>query len=353
MVTALVGGSFGSEGKGLIAGKVGTQFDAAIRVGAANAGHTVYDQEGGKHVMQQIPCAAYANPHGQLLIGPGAQISPDIFLRELNALDAWRTERQMGPTRVYVDPRAHLITPDHIEREQATDLAARIGSTSTVAKEGIGAAQAARVMREAECVTMAEVRDFHPCVSVRDTVRMVADIRRKTDGKILLEGTQGTGLSLTTGFFPYTTSRNTSAAGLAADAGIAPMAIKRVILVMRAYPIRVAGASGPFYPDSEEITWDRINIDPEDERTTVTKLVRRVATFSMRQAVEAVRINGATEIALTFADYLVPEMAGVQDPTTPFPRRLRNLIDDIQQATDVPVSMVGTGPNSLIVRGMG
>lgn len=365
---AVVGGQFGSEGKGAVVGHIAKDYEHHVRVGAANAGHTVYTehptwvQESGgsdpwyeKHVMQQLPCAAYANPNAILYIGPGAQISQEIFDAEMERLTAWREERGLPHwPRIYVDPRAHVITQEHIDREQRSGLAERIGSTSTIAKEGIGAAQAARVMRDETCCTAQEMYgDDHP----DDSGLHLSDVPRLLNRaawageSVLLEGTQGTGLSLTTGDFPYCTSRNTTAAGLCADAGLAPTHLDRVILVVRSYPIRVAGQSGPFAKDSVEISWRNIGVDPEKERTTVTKKVRRVATFSLQQVYEAAQINGATEIALMFADYLDKSIAGVHGTDPGFIRgRVGEFVNEIEQSIRLPVTYVGTGPHSIIER---
>ncbi len=170
---------------------------------------------------------------------------------------------------------------------------------------------------------------------------------------VLLEGTQGTGLSITTGYFPFCTSRNTTAAGLCADTGVAPMRLDRVIAVARTYPIRVAGNSGPFHPESVEIDWEDIAIDGETERTTVTKKIRRVATFSMAQLAETVAINGATEIALMFADYNDPTLAGADGEMEEHELEARSqyIIDfvlDIEYETGARVTHVGTGPRTMI-----
>lgn len=343
-VCAVVGGQFGSEGKGLIVSKIAGQYDHHVRVGAANAGHTLYDPTGEKHVMQQIPCAAYANPLARLYIGPGAIISLDILKKEIDLLNYWRRRKGIEQTDVFVDHRAHIIQPHHVELEQASGLAERIGSTSTIAREGIGAAQADRVMRGEHCVTAGECSwDPSDHVALTDVPAELAGVNG-----ILLEGTQGTGLSLTTGDFPYVTSRNTTSAGLAAECGVAPSRLDRIILVCRTYPIRVAGNSGPFYDGSREIKWEDIGIDPESERTTVTKKIRRVATWSMKQVLEAIYLNGATEIAVTFADYIDPEIAGKSGSHYRWDGPTWKLLDTIKKETTVPIRMLGTGPQSVI-----
>ena len=354
-VCAVVGGQFGSEGKGLIVGHIAKNYDHHVRVGAANAGHTLY-VDGVKRVMQQVPCAAYANPDAQLWLGPGALVSPEILADEITKL--WSNRSALGldaDVVLNIDARAHVVTPEHIAREQGTDLAERIGSTSATAREGIGAAQAARIMRESTCVTAEDLFTKHleqfawttpgewaSEVRLRDVPMALA-----SRSKILLEGTQGTGLSLTTGPFPYVTSRNTTAAGLAADCGIAPNRLDRIVLVCRTWPIRVAGNSGPFWWDSVETDWESLNVDPESERTTVTKKVRRVATFSIEQVREAVLLNGATEIALTFCDYMDPSLKGKEEIDV-LTGPVMQLVSTIEEETNVPVTMLGTGPQTVI-----
>lgn len=354
-VCVVVGAQFGSEGKGAVVADIAGQYRHHVRVGAANAGHTLYtfDWQGQpeKHVMQQIPCAAYANPSAELYIGPGALISADILLEEIRLLDLWRMDRSLDSKVIHIDRRAHIITQGQVEREFSGDLAKRIGSTSATAAEGIGTAQADRAMREDWCVTADKyfIGKRWDCVNLTDVPRRLA----KAEGGILLEGTQGTGLSLTTGFFPFVTSRNTTSAGIAADCGIAPTRIGRVIGVARSHPIRVAGNSGPFYPDSLEESWDDLGIDPENERTTVTKKIRRVAQLSTQQLIDTVELNGVTEWAFMFADYMDPAIAGVAGAHDPqgMADACPDLVDyiaGIYTDTGVPVTMIGTGPHSMI-----
>lgn len=355
MIAAVVGGQFGSEGKGAVVGHIAEQFGVHVRVGAANAGHSVY-VDGEKHVLQSIPCAAYCAPEAVCVLGPGALISPSILVEEINRNNAWRHERGLDRLELVIDRRAHVIKQEHIDREQQSDLAKRIGSTSTIAREGIGVATAARVMREAGCVTAKDVErdltDSFADVYVEDSVDVLHEAMGR-DTNILLEGTQGTGLSLTTGDFPFLTSRNTTATGLAADCGLGPRHIDEVIAVLRTFPIRVAGNSGPFYPDSQETDFRKIGV--QEERTTVTKLVRRIATFSMMQARDAVWLNSATRLALTFGDYIAPSLAGVSEFDedawqAPDVRDLFGLVASIEQITGTSIQWIGTGPDSIIDR---
>jgi len=163
---------------------------------------------------------------------------------------------------------------------------------------------------------------------------------------VLLEGTQGTGLSLYHGIYPWVTSRDTTVAGCLAEAGIAPHRVRRVVMVVRTYPIRVGGYSGPM---SQELSWeqiaDRSGLDLNDilqtEKGSVSRNQRRVAEFDWTQLRSAAEINGATDIALTFADYL--------DAKNDQARRFDQLtgetiqnIEEIERVAGTPVTLIST-----------
>jgi len=350
VITALVGAQYGSEGKGLVAGHIASSYNVHVRVGAANAGHTVW-VDGERHVLQQLPCAAYANPWANLVLGAGAIISQHVLQREVEQNERWRDTKRYPPLRLFIDYRAHVVTPEQVELEQQSRLAESIGSTSTIAKEGIGACQAARVMRER--FLTAQVAGLSEYGVICDTVQQLHDAMI-FGSDILLEGTQGTGLSNSTGQYPYVTSRNTTAAGLCADTGIGPRQLTGVIMVCRTAPIRVAGNSGPFWHDSRELSWQDLGIDPQQEKTTVTKRVRRVATFSYEQVRQAQKINSATEIALTFADYLAPDIRGKSGfiDADQFDQYdyVSEMVQKIERTTYTPVTLVGTGPQTVLER---
>ena len=332
-VVAVVGGQYGSEGKGLVVSKIHQHYENHVRVGAANAGHTGWIS-GEKVVSQQLPMAAWSDHEPDCFIGPGAVISMDILEREI-------ASSGIGSSRLYIDYRAHVITQDQIEREAQTDLAERIGSTSTIAREGIGTATSDRVMRSAGCLTVDDVPEL---------AKYAADVPYILSQResILLEGTQGTGLSLTTGQFPFTTSRNSTAAGLLADSGVAPDRLTRTIGVFRTYPIRVAGNSGPFFDDSVETSFEALGVDTE--RTTVTKLPRRIATWSNDQMESAIAINGITHAYVTFLDYMIPELFGKNDVLDIDVSEYDKLDLFIGRFTKFGVQLMGfgTGPDSMV-----
>jgi adenylosuccinate synthase len=179
-------------------------------------------------------------------------------------------------------------------------------------------------------------------------------------GTALHEGSQGFSLDINHGsHYPECTSRSTTAIQNIADMGIAHSLIGDIYLVIRPYPIRVGnviengqtiGYSGDCYSDHKEISWEEVakeaGAPPEEmqkELTTVTKRLRRVFTFSKEQLIEAVEINGATKIALNFANYIDWACYGMNDYEA-LPQKVKNFILDIEDIARIPVTIVGTGP---------
>jgi adenylosuccinate synthase len=164
---------------------------------------------------------------------------------------------------------------------------------------------------------------------------------------VLLEGTQGFGLSLHHGYFPFATSRDTTVGVLCSEAGLAPTLVRQVVMVVRTYPIRVAGNSGPL-PD--EVDWDTVTREsraprPIVERTTVygEHPARRAIRHGHREA--ACMVNRPTQIAVTFAAYIDWRISAVASlaELTPSARRF---IDAIEESCEVPVTLIGTGPRT-------
>lgn len=203
-------------------------------------------------------------------------------------------------------------------------LGDRIGSTIT----GSGAATADRAMRT--LTTASQHSDLLPpeatVISGAEYLDLIHDMHDR-HGRIVLEGTQGAHLSVYHGTYPAVTSRDTTAASLAGAAGIAPTMINTVIGVARAFPIRVAGNSGPL---PHETDYDELGVPAE--HTTVTARIRRIARFDPMAFRQAVQLNRPTHLALTFGDYL-PEPA-----RQPF----RELVERIAGTT---VDYYGLGPS--------
>jgi adenylosuccinate synthase len=300
------GGQFGSEAKGHVAAQLHERYliDAAVRVGGPNAGHSAMDQDGRVWALRTIPVAAVVDPDCDLYIASGSEIDIDVLNSEIEMLEA---AGHRVRERLNIDCQATMLDPLHIQQEQNVELQERFGSTA----KGIGAARADRLMRKA--LIAAEVLDdniLHP-----DTATHLQSLHEE-GANILIEGTQGYGLGLHAGYYPYCTSNDCAAIDFVAACHIQPHKPTDNWVVFRTYPIRVAGNSGPMYAETD---WETLGAVSggyiREERTTVTKKVRRVGQWDYNLAHDALLANGGLKYprlhpVLTFVDYLDPDLAG-------------------------------------------
>lgn len=337
-VDVIVGGEYGSEGKGNIAFYLAREYDLLVRVGGPNAGHKVPLPTPFTH--RSLPSGTMANESAQLLIGPGTVLDLRVLLDEI-------ADCRVEVDRLFIDPQAMIIEQADIDAEGA--LVADIGSTGS----GVGAATARRVMGRTPAGVEPHVRLARDIREIAPYLRPAIDVLGEAYAaghKILLEGTQGTALSLYHGHYPYVTSRDTTAAGCIAEAGIAPARVRRVILVCRTYPIRVGdGSAGTSGPMEQPITWEelaeRSKVPLEEllevEKGSVTGKRRRVSEFDWVLLRRAVELNGATDIALTFADYLDVSNRDARRVDQLTPETIR-FIEEVERVAGVSVSLVGT-----------
>ena len=332
-VTVIVGGQYGSEGKGKICAHLALTdgVDYMVRCGGPNSGHTV-DVCGNRYELKQVP-AGFVNPNTRLLIAPGALVNPRIFLDEVELCG-------LDPTRVGIDEYAGVIEETDIVAERELDLRGRLGSTGS----GVGSAVGRRVLRD---------RDFRQAKDHPDLARFTTSVRRELasaiqrDNSVVVEGTQGFGLSLYHAReWPYRTSRDTTAHSFLGEVGLGVRDFA-VVMAVRTFPIRVAGCSGTL---DNEINWGEVQTLSGypylvEEYTTTTKRLRRVGRFDWGIVEEAVAANSPTEIALHGADYIDFENKGVvcyEDLTS----SARAFVGEIEARTAVSVSFVGTGPTN-------
>lgn len=343
LITFVVGLQFGSEAKGSIVDYLSPLASMAVRTGASNAGHTVH-YRGASHVMRQLP-STWMNPHNELVIGAGAIISPDVLLGEIEKFE----QKVPIHNRLKIDQHAHVITEEQIVDESRGDLSERIGSTSARDRAGIGQAMADKVLRSTRSV---QVKDFEPLKKFATDTSELINKELEFGSDVLVEGTQGYGLSIDHGAFPYVTSRNATVSALADSIGVQTNYFRtNVIGVARSYPIRVAGNSGPFADGSVELSWDEMrkrtdNPNLPTETTSVTKLPRRIATFSELQYIEACRVNRPDEIALTFADYIDPTMYGSDEIEKS--KKIMAFKNRMEKLYAAPVTLVNTGPKTTL-----
>lgn len=334
LVDVVVGGQWGSEGKGNIASYIAPEYPNLMRVGGPNAGHYVLDDDGTKYCHRSLPSGSRRNHRPNLLIGPGATLRLEILEREIEECDA--------RGRLLIHPQAAIILDEDLVLEQ--ELIKAIGSTG----QGVGQCSARRILRDGSTVLARDVPALRPYVA--DTTAEVWS-RLVAGEPLLLEGTQGTSLSLFHGSYPHTTSRDTSVSGTMSEAGIAPTLIRDVYMVVRVNPIRVGTGGGKVSgPMPTETNWDevaaRAGRDPDElrdfERGSVSGITRRVAEFDFDQARYNAALNGATQLALTFADYIDPANVNARSFEELTPATLE-FIEDIERAVGVPVTLVSVG----------
>jgi adenylosuccinate synthase len=339
---AVVGGMYGSEGKGHIAAYLVNDYDVLVRVGGPNAGHTV-SSSSGVYTYHQLPSGA-RDTSAKLLLGPGMTLYVPDLLKEI-------AECQVGPERLFIDPQTMIIEENDFKAEEG--LKKSIASTG----RGSGAAAIRRVSRERGTVRLArDIPELRPYVGekapYRGSIVSHLEVAYRESHSILLEGTQGSGLSIFHGPYPFVTSRDTNVAGCLAEAGISPARVRRIIMVVRPTPIRVAnpeGANETSGPLKHEVTFAEVannaGLDPDEttrlEITSTTKRRRRIGWFEWDQFRNACVLNAPTDIVLTFADYL---NAGNKNA-----RRFEQLhidtikfIEELERVSQAPVSLINT-----------
>ena len=221
----------------------------------------------------------------------------------------------IDPNRVIIHERCAIIEDIDILRERDDNsFATKIASTQS----GVGSALSRKINRESKLAQGSpELQSFLGELDLHYYMDQGCTV--------LMEVPQGFDLSISTGYaYPYCTSREITVSAALADAQVHPSYLGKVCVCLRTYPIRVGhivknqkelGNSGPFYPDSEETDWDTIGVDAE--LTTVTKRVRRVATFSMQQYKRMLNYLRPDYILMNFSNYMFDEELSVLLEETP------------------------------------
>ncbi|PTB19110.1 adenylosuccinate synthetase [Trinickia symbiotica] len=344
-VDVLIGGQYGSEGKGNVVSYLAREYDVIVRVGGPNAGHTVASAQG-PYTYHHLPSGA-RDVDSRLLLGPGMTIRLKGLFDEICDCD-------IGPDRLFIDPQATIIEDEDVEKEGG-HLVSTIASTGS----GSGAATARRILdRGKGNFRMAkDVPALAPYVGTEGnyhgtTADRLEEAYRKGQS-ILLEGTQGSGLSLFHGTYPYVTSRDTNVAGCLAEAGISPSRVRKILMVIRPMPIRVGDpdgdqghTSGPLKHDT---TFDEIarqaKLDAaalhRAEKTSTTKRKRRVGWFEWEQFRKACALNAPTDIVLTFADYLHASNRNARRFEQLTPDTIK-FVEELERVSQAPVSLINT-----------
>ena len=276
--------------------------------------------EGREYHLRLVP-SGFVNPTTRLLIGPGVPVETKVLLDEIKET---ASEQRLG-----VDFQCAMLEERHKTQEcDSEHLSKKIGST----KSGVGACNAERALRMVKLAR--QEKQLTPYVE--DTV---AEIHRalSTGGNVMVEGTQGTFLSLYHGTYPYVTSKDVTASQACADVGIGPTEVDDVMVIFKAYVTRVG--EGPL---EGQLSRDEVMRRGWMEHGTVTGRERRAAPFDYKLAKRAIELNGGTQIALTKLDVLFPSAKGIRDMRD-LPREAREFISKIEQETKTPVTVIGTG----------
>lgn len=335
----VVGGQYGSEGKGKISAYLTRRenIDICVRCGGPNSGHSFYDDEGNLRVLRQLP-TGFITSRTRLLIPAGALVDLQVLASELQLIED--KEKRVG-----VDRNAFIIEARDREYEKRIGLRERLSSTLC----GVGAAQSRRVLRGTDASLARDVVGKHPWLK-NILTDVSQEVNEALDGgkKVLIEGTQGFGLSLYhSRHYPRTTSRDVTAAAFLSEVGVSPLRVTDIVLVLRTFPIRVAGdQAGPL---KDEITWAQLRTEsgyPHDvcEMTSVTNQVRRVGRFDWELAEKSVWVNSPTSVAINGTDYLDFANLHVRDWNN-LTDKARRFIAKLETQLRTPVQFVGTGPS--------
>lgn len=359
MVTAVVGASWGDEGKGKITDMLGEESDIIVRFqGGSNAGHTIVNDYG-KFVLHILPSGVFHN-HTTSVIGNGVALNiPDLF-KEIQGI----VEQGVPKPKIKVSDRAQIVMPYHILFDQYEEerLAGKsFGSTKSgiapfysdkYAKIGFQVQELfdeenlrKKLERVVETKNVLLEHLYHkPALKTDELFETLMEYKKMVEpyvcdvslylwnamkeGKnILLEGQLGSLKDPDHGIYPMVTSSSTLAAYGAIGAGIPPYKIEQIVTVVKAYSSAVgAGAfvSEIFGEEADEL---RRRGGDGGEYGATTGRPRRMGWFDVVASKYGCRIQGTTDVAFTVLDVLgyldkIPVCVGYEidgEVTTEFP----------------------------------
>ncbi|MCD6445822.1 adenylosuccinate synthetase [Candidatus Bathyarchaeota archaeon] len=321
--TVITGAFWGDEGKGKIISYLALKDkpDICVRTGSVNAAHTVW-HKGKRYALHMVP-STFIYEKCRLLIGAGANVHVQKFLEEVELTNV--------KDRIGVDRQASIIEEKHSIQDKTSAHLRGLGTTGW----GVGPAIEERVRRTAKLAK--DIPELQPYLT--DVAGEVNEAL-ENGKKIVLEGTQGFMLSLFHGTYPYVTGRDTSASAICSEAGVGPTKVDDVLIVFKAFITRVGAGPLPGEISKEEAIkrgWF--------EKAAGTGRDRRSAPFNFELAKKAVKVNGATQAAVTKLDILYPKCKGVRNYDE-LPEDAKKFINEIEKQTGIPVVLIGTGPDA-------
>lgn len=330
----VLGTQWGDEGKGKIVDLLTDQVSLVARFqGGHNAGHTLVI-DGKKTVLHLIP-SGILREGVKCMIGNGVVLSPEALLKEMAGLEATGVPVR---ERLRLSPACPLILPYHVALDQAREIKRGIAKIGTTGR-GIGPAYEDKVARrglrlgdlfnEASFADkLKEVMEYHNFaltqyygVEALDFDKVLADVlaqgeelkplveditntlhaAREAGESILFEGAQGSLLDIDHGTYPFVTSSNTTAGGVATGSGMGPMYLDYVLGITKAYTTRVG--SGPFPTELACEVGEHLGVKGNEFGAT-TGRKRRTGWFDAVAVKHAIRINSISGLCLTKLDVL-------------------------------------------------
>jgi adenylosuccinate synthase len=319
--TVIVGGFYGDEGKGKIVAYLARKdkADVAVRGGVGpNAGHTVMFH--GKELKTRMLPSALVSNQTRLMIGPGVLINVNVLLEEIKNFDT--------KDRTFIDPQCGIIDSAHIEKDTSDPNLNRIGTTGT----GTGPANADRALRKAFLA-----KDSSELSEYLQDIPSIVNSSIDHDKTVLIEGTQGTFLSLYHGTYPFVTSKDVSASAICSDVGIGPKKVSEVMVVFKAYVTRVG--AGPLEGELEQ---EETTSKGWTEFGSVTGRLRRASPFNSELARRSIMLNSATQVALTKLDIVFPSDAGKREFDN-LSNEAQLFVTKMEKEIGLKVAVIGTG----------
>jgi len=320
------GAQYGDEGKGKVVAYLSSRDRPAyvIRGGVGpNAGHGVR-LRGKEFECRHVP-SGFVCETAQLRVGAGTLVDPRLFIEEMEALE------RLGTTvrhRMGLDGNCGVIEQRHVDEERGSDFYRKeIGSMLS----GCGRAASERALRKLK--TAREIEELSQFI--RD-VASEANDALDNETLIILEGSQGFGLSLYHGQYPFVTSKDTSASSVASDVGVSPKMVEQVFLVVKPYVTRAG--MGPLKAEGVPQV-----VEEEIRPGVAIGKHRRVAGFDWELIRRAVMINRPTCLALTNVDRMWEENRGVKQ-FDELCKEAKRFVTELEDKTKVPVGIISTGP---------
>ncbi|PWC15599.1 adenylosuccinate synthase [Brenneria roseae subsp. americana] len=412
----VLGTQWGDEGKGKVVDLLTERAKYVVRYqGGHNAGHTLVIN-GEKTVLHLIP-SGILRENVVSIIANGVVLAPDALMKEMTELEARGVPVR---ERLLLSEACPLILPYHVALDNAREKARGAKAIGTTGR-GIGPAYEDKVARrglrvgdlfnkETFAVKLKEIVEYHnfqlvnyykveavdyqkvldEVLAIADTLTAmvvdVSDLLYKAHLRgdfVMFEGAQGTLLDIDHGTYPYVTSSNTTAGGVATGSGLGPRYVDYVLGIVKAYSTRVG--AGPFPTELFDDVGEHLSLKGNEFGATTGRR-RRTGWLDAVAVRRAVQINSLSGFCMTKLDvldglkevkicvgYRMPDGSevdttplaaegwegiepiyetlpgwsestfGVQDHSK-LPQAALNYIKRVEEVTGVPVDIISTGP---------